>query len=270
MIRIQRALPEPTILATTRATQLAKLHALARHPTAKEIAGYRVVAADLLAMQHNKCCYCERHIPKNLNDVEHYRPKTQAKRQPGCLDEHGYWWLAFTWDNLLYACPNCNQLHKKVWFPLDEGSIPLAVGEIPPGQELPLLLNPAGAINPIEHIQFVLEQEPDASPKWRAKPRNGSRLGEWTIKVCGLDAPDTIDMHTAHVESHILPMVKIFEDYWRQKNALKLWYESALPFFTAKRPFAALNYDAMRHFIPDDKLYAAIKRHWPGPDQIGC
>ena len=41
----------------------------------------------------------------NNDHVEHYRPKSF------------YYWLAFSWDNLLIACPTCNQ-NKKANFPL--------------------------------------------------------------------------------------------------------------------------------------------------------
>jgi len=56
----------------------------------------------------NKCAYCEEYITKvnaiNLRDkeeqshtIEHYRPKSQ------------YWWLAYSWDNLLWCCVECNK-----------------------------------------------------------------------------------------------------------------------------------------------------------------
>jgi len=55
---------------------------------------------------NNKCASCE--APTALvahGDVEHYRPKSL------------YWWLAYTYDNYLYACQICNQVHKKDKFP---------------------------------------------------------------------------------------------------------------------------------------------------------
>ena len=35
------------------------------------------VRKQLLEDQHNKCAYCESRIPKEYNDVEHYRPKSK-------------------------------------------------------------------------------------------------------------------------------------------------------------------------------------------------
>jgi len=44
---------------------------------------------------HGKCAYCENRV-EQLH-IDHYRPKKI------------YYWLAFSWDNLILACPNCNQ-----------------------------------------------------------------------------------------------------------------------------------------------------------------
>lgn len=52
----------------------------------------------LQAIYHGKCAFCER---KNERwDVEHFRPKSI------------YYWLTYSWDNLLLACPTCNGYKK--------------------------------------------------------------------------------------------------------------------------------------------------------------
>jgi uncharacterized protein (TIGR02646 family) len=56
---------------------------------------------------HQKCAFCEQKIieckDNKLEDcsstVEHYRPKSR------------YYWLAYSWDNLLWCCRECN--HNK-------------------------------------------------------------------------------------------------------------------------------------------------------------
>lgn len=50
---------------------------------------------------NNKCAYCEQKLEQF--HVEHYRPKTT------------YFWLAYSWDNLISACPTCN-IHKDINF----------------------------------------------------------------------------------------------------------------------------------------------------------
>ena len=47
---------------------------------------------------HRKCAYCEKNLKDADRHVEHYRPKVP------------YFWLAFSWDNLLIACKKCNEL----------------------------------------------------------------------------------------------------------------------------------------------------------------
>lgn len=61
----------------------------------------------LIAESNGKCAYCEANTKIVAHgDVEHYRPKSV------------YWWLAYTYDNYLYACQICNQSYKGDNFPL--------------------------------------------------------------------------------------------------------------------------------------------------------
>ena len=54
-----------------------------------------------------KCAYCESPTDTVAHgDVEHYRPKSK------------YWWLAYCYDNYVYACQICNQVHKGDEFPI--------------------------------------------------------------------------------------------------------------------------------------------------------
>ena len=98
------------------------------------------VRNQLLEDQHDKCAYCECRIPKDYNDVEHYRPKSI------------YYWLGHDWNNLLYACPVCNRTYKKTKFPLkNEASRVTTPGSLD-GEE-PLIINPAFE-EPANHIRF--------------------------------------------------------------------------------------------------------------------
>ena len=61
----------------------------------------------LKAESGGKCAYCE--APTSLvayGDVEHVRPKSE------------YWWLAYCYDNYVFACQLCNQKYKKTKFPI--------------------------------------------------------------------------------------------------------------------------------------------------------
>ena len=90
--------------------------------------------------QHGKCCYCERRRDERRDsDVEHFRPKAEVE---GAQNHRGYWWLAYSWENLLIACKKCNQDYKKSKFPLRDES-ERAWGENSDlGKEEPILINP--------------------------------------------------------------------------------------------------------------------------------
>jgi uncharacterized protein (TIGR02646 family) len=45
---------------------------------------------------HLKCAYCEQKLLDAPKHIEHYRPKDT------------YYWLAYSWDNLLLCCSACN------------------------------------------------------------------------------------------------------------------------------------------------------------------
>ena len=54
-----------------------------------------------------KCAYCESPTDTVAHgDVEHFRPKSK------------YWWLAYCYDNYLYSCQICNEVHKGDEFPV--------------------------------------------------------------------------------------------------------------------------------------------------------
>lgn len=86
----------------------------------------------LAKMSHGKCWYSEAKDAGANFDVDHFRPKAEAKRTEEIVDAEGYAWLAFDWDNFRLSAQNCNRLNtdegtgetvgKGSWFPLLDGS----------------------------------------------------------------------------------------------------------------------------------------------------
>ena len=67
------------------------------------------VRKQLKKMSHGKCAYCESKITSIYNgDIEHFRPKG-GYGETNPITKPGYYWLASDWNNLLFACPFCNQ-----------------------------------------------------------------------------------------------------------------------------------------------------------------
>lgn len=271
MIRVERC-NEPAKLSIARAAQLKVLRALGRAPTSDEVDGYRIVAEELWHSQYHKCCYCEARIPKGYNDVEHYRPKAAADRRPGCVSTHGYWWLAYSWDNLLFACPDCNRSHKNSRFPLEFGCQSLKPEEVPPGREAPLLIDPGSAINPVEHIEFVYTSVGRMSSvkNWWARPRNGSRFGNSTIEVCGLNRADLREVREDHYATVVIPHSRAINSAIGAADTavLRREFTRALELLTPRNIHVGLTYDALRHLVPDRHVSALLGVGWPSPNLV--
>lgn len=70
----------------------------------------------LSALSHGKCWFTEAHDIASHLDVEHFRPKKEAKNLDGTKRD-GYWWLAFDYTNYRLAGNVPNRM-KGGWFPL--------------------------------------------------------------------------------------------------------------------------------------------------------
>lgn len=120
------------------------------------------VKQTLRTLQHEKCCYCEGRItPTGYGAIEHYRPKSTWRQRPQDPNApHGYYWLAYEWENLLLSCDVCNTTYKGVLFPLanpgqralDHHAAPDPRG-VRCGDELPTLINPYTE-DPEESVRF--------------------------------------------------------------------------------------------------------------------
>jgi uncharacterized protein (TIGR02646 family) len=177
MIRINRGTEPPELPAERRK----RLSVAARHDKAgtldrTHITGYGIIKKHLWNAQHRKCCYCERNnLEATGYDVEHFRPALRAQRGTG-FPTHGYWWLAWSWENIMFSCKNCNEYCKIDQFPLDASSVPLKPREVPPGRELPLLVDPC-IEDPMDHIEFK-QVSLGGQPHWMPFPRDRTLKGE--------------------------------------------------------------------------------------------
>jgi uncharacterized protein (TIGR02646 family) len=247
VIRLQRG-PEPAALAAVRATELARVRAIAAagkldsDSVGKE---YSVVKRDLWLQQSMRCCYCEHQTHCDYNDVEHFRPKARTDRQNGTVHP-GYWWLAWTWTNLLFSCPSCNRSAKNDLFPLEPGSVPLVPEQQPPGGERPILIDPY-AEDPVQLIQFVFD-----GSHWRPVGRNGSERGQRTIDILKLARADLLTLYDAHVNDHVRPRVEATQDAIARGEPLLIQstWRRTLGLLSPRMPFVALTFDALEHFLP--------------------
>ncbi len=174
----------------------------------------------------DKCAYCETREVRSPYHAEHFRPKARVtvkveektkKKQQVCsaLDEYGatikhpgYFWLAYTWSNLLLSCNYCNTaLGKKNQFPTKKAHVsvrlltPQEAGKLNSKRieskipnranvyylqpedlgdmEDPLLLHPY-LDDPNKHLVF--------GEHGVVTPRDGSEKGKHSIEVYNLDS----------------------------------------------------------------------------------
>ena len=244
MIAIRRG-TEPLALAEVRERELNRIFTLAeaRPPGMHDIgAAYGVAREELWEAQHMKCCYCEQHIPIESQPVEHIRPKTAANRVPGSTLKEGYWWLAWTWENLLFACHACNTKKSTNW-PLATGEV-LPRGAQPPGSEVPLFIDPSRE-NPLDLIQFV-----DAQGKWGPIERDTDERARRTLQILGFSRIDHSirALYNKHVKDFVRPAAQKITaaDLTDDESAVRrLWDEAVEVLVMPTQRFSALSRAAL-------------------------
>lgn len=233
MIRLDLG-EEPTALASARDAGLRRVGALLpvsteeeRRSLARALHGYREPAHQRLhALQRGKCAWCERQVGTTSNPVEHVRPKNGADD----IDAHGtkrhdpshYWWLAWSWTNLVLSCATCNDnAHKGNWFPVEPGTtrvvapalpvaLPLDDQHFDMSTERPRFVHPRFD-DPTLWLQWspVDRSAPRARWRWTLVARDGPEgRGETTrtyLKLWELE-----DQVNAHLKSAVLsPEIEI-------------------------------------------------------------
>lgn len=181
------------------ATKLAKQEGAA-HETKDTVYGHVEVRKALEELFYRKCAYCETQLPEVNWDVEHYRPKGRVfERQ----DHPGYYWLAYTWENFLPACPACNQSRRDLptWADLTTGE---AAGKL---DQFPLRDESKRAMT---HTQSIAGEEPllfnpcndDLSNDFKFDPQGqiiqtgaSDRLAA-TVRICNLKRKRLRDART--------------------------------------------------------------------------
>ena len=165
MIRIERTYPAPCKLLGNGARQT-ELDCAAYDESPEEYISRRKhfpnriyyndegVKDVLMEMHHGKCCYCEaKHGRGNLH-VEHFRPRGSVRQSPDGKNEYpGYYWLAYSWKNLLLACPTCNR-KKSAKFPLANPEQRARCHRDDLARERGVFINPAEE-NPRDHVGFL-------------------------------------------------------------------------------------------------------------------
>lgn len=300
MIRIRRG-PEPDTLRTARRKHLSRaILAWARGATARDdggttiaFSGYDVAREALWLAQERKCAYCERTAGLDNQPVEHFRPKAGAVRGdplvvggPQTTDDDHYWWLAWTWENLFFACNTCNGKGTKGnWFPLQQGTVACtlppreALADLPDTWrrlpvEQPMLVDPAGE-DPMDLIEWRPEnpQAPWSNLRWKPFGRDPAKRGATTIAILKLDRelPDHV---SEQIRAHVLPKMERLRGALAGANraaADGAWDELEMV-LAPPLPHLAATYDAIEWLLDQPSMAgvrAFVGRALPRPGAAG-
>ena len=268
MIRVQRS-PEPQALNRARSKQLTKASdayaaqgAPSRELTAL-LTGYDVmgVKETLFSDQHKKCAWCETRARLSSSPIEHYRPEDGAWRnlphEPRSVSAGHYWWLTWTWENLFFACPRCNdQGHKANYFPLEGGTTEALV---PPGPllpnvpfdlsgERPLLLDPA-VDDFLDHVRWVPANTNLARQLWTWSPKHLTERGRATIAI--LKLTELADEFQSHLVDYVLPRVEEVEQHMRGRRTQQaaVSWNKLIALLAPEKSFTAATWCALDRWI---------------------
>jgi hypothetical protein len=193
MIRINKGTAQcPMILTTDGVTQTSNDCRLFNISPANYLSGkltmphalssiYRhsTVMDALMVAQRHKCCYCERSRETVELDVEHFRPKAAVQQSIGAEILHpGYYWLAYSWDNLYLSCKRCNTGWKRFLFPLADPAKRARShkSKYKISDEQPLFIDPGE--NPRSHVRFRNDAPFPITTKGRITIENLGLLGD--------------------------------------------------------------------------------------------
>lgn len=230
MIRVRRG-PEPPELAKQRHRRLARLalawrrlgidmndaSALVEFVRAHESElerGHGSAREVLRDRLRKKCSYCERSVSK-ADPLDHYRPRRSCVGEDGTIEHGGYWWLAWSWNNLLLSCTEHNSI-KGSKFDVDGPRLTPLTWES--ANEQPRLLDPA-VVDPLEHLELF----EGSDGHWTVQGK--TRLGASTAEALELDRPsDRYDQRLRILESLVTDLREratsgshALRELWRRK-----------------------------------------------------
>ena len=257
MIKIERTYPGPARLLKNGARQTERDCAAydespeiyrtgAKRFPNKNYYSWKVVKDALLKMHHGKCCYCEKRIERADLHVEHFRPRGAFRQDAHGANEYpGYYWLAYSWDNLLLACPTCNGL-KSSTFPLEDPEQRARSHHDELANEVAMFVNPA-VDEPKDHIRF----KDDA-------PYPLTEYGRCTIKGLELHRDDLVELRLKYF--NIIKSFRFMLQYSLEHNQTYFQQKAVRKLREAMQDDAQFSSMVMDLFGPTDPLLAYIEQ----------
>jgi 5-methylcytosine-specific restriction endonuclease McrA len=253
--------PEPPALATARVAGIARVAALPSPRKGSQITGYRdPTYHELHRRQYGKCAWCERPVGRTGEPVEHVRPKAGADDARGVRSPDHYWWLAWSWENLVFSCSSCNSPGNKAnkyWLlpgtpRLPPPTLPVTPSWFDVSAEQPVLVHPRRE-DPLDFLEWRLVDRRAARHRWRwtIRGRDRAKRGSGTMAILGLKA--VVDQVNAHLRG-LLAMDRELQGHLqagRGTDAEATWERMITTYLTSpKQIFRAAAWWAIQSLRP--------------------
>lgn len=155
---------------------------------------------DLAYLFSRKCAYCETPLVQlSSTNIDHFRPTAEAMNFEGEADADGYWWLAYSWENLYLVCETC-QRNKRNLFPVARARAKAGAEGRFLRDERNYLIDPC-----VDQIESYLEFGEDGmvrAPRFSPdRDVPGRQRGKVTIEILGLNRPELVAARQAEIKA---------------------------------------------------------------------
>ena len=281
MIRLHLG-PEPVALTRARPKRLKEsvaafnLHGPGNKEFVETLDGYDTgskensVKRALWDRQRKKCAWCEWELDWEMMPVEHIRPKRRADDVDSndawtVQSPDHYWWLTWTWENLVFSCSRCNGTENKGnKFPMAPGTPRVPAPTRPLAEpvnwtaydtsnEQPLLVNPREE-DPLVHLTWEPLDRTLPWDEWKWDVKGRTVRGAMTVRVLGLKG------RLDRVQDHLRVIIQAWKQVWshlkdgRRDDAREAWEDILrLHIENDRARFRAAAWCALEALLPADR-----------------
>lgn len=214
------------------------------HPVKEHVYRHESVKVALEELFHRKCAYCETPLSEVDWQVEHFRPKGRVAERP---DHPGYYWLAYTWQNLYPACVPCNQSRqdKPTWGDPVTGTSAGKADQFPVEDEAQRVMDPAGVL--ADEGPLLLDpctDDPENSLRYTPLGEidfpSGDSRAETSIRVFHLTRRRLRDRRKQHIELVVILLKRLqdFKNLGHRAIAVEFERDLEEKIFADSSPFA--------------------------------
>lgn len=231
-------IPSPPITTHARRMEIVNKGSYIDLPKYNERYKIEDIKEALNTIYHSKCAYCEQRIEQS--HIEHYRPKKI------------YYWLVYSWDNLILACATCNQF-KGVKFEIN-GTLASFISN---NLNIENIHTSSNSYNLTEFPEMINPEISDPLGKIRFL-QNGNIESDYedfdyTIKTCKIDRSDLNDQRRRLLDIFREDITSILVEN-NNLNDQKVAIETIVSKFIRNSKNPQLQFLAFRKF--------ALSKHW--------